>query len=111
MPKEALLSVQLSSFTLPIPLPTLMLTQAWHSRFDKAPAHRWIRETLKSCCGEILKARAQLKNARNPQSSLATVPFDHSLADKSAMPLSNSMGSGKTMVVVLSPAIELSVCM
>ena len=55
--KEALLSVRrlglkLRSFTLPIPLPTLMLTQAWHPRFDKDPAHRWMRETLKSCCDE-----------------------------------------------------------
>jgi DNA-binding transcriptional LysR family regulator len=57
VPKEALLSVRrlglkLRSFTLPIPLPTLMLTQAWHPRFDKDPAHRWMRETLKTCCDE-----------------------------------------------------------
>jgi DNA-binding transcriptional LysR family regulator len=57
VPKEALLSVRrlglkLRSFDLPIPLPTLMLTQAWHPRFDKDPAHRWLRETLKTCCDE-----------------------------------------------------------
>ncbi|MCY1186896.1 hypothetical protein D9M73_278100 [compost metagenome] len=57
VPKEALLSVRrlglkLRSFNLPIPLPTLMLTQAWHPRFDKDPAHRWLRETLKTCCDE-----------------------------------------------------------
>jgi DNA-binding transcriptional LysR family regulator len=57
VPKEALLSVRrlglkLRSFDLPIPLPTLMLTQAWHPRFDKDPAHRWLRETLKACCDE-----------------------------------------------------------
>ncbi|ALI01617.1 LysR family transcriptional regulator [Pseudomonas sp. FW306-02-F02-AA] len=57
VPKEALLSVarlglRLSSFTLPIPLPTLMLTQAWHPRYDKDPAHRWLRETLKASCDE-----------------------------------------------------------
>jgi DNA-binding transcriptional LysR family regulator len=57
VPKEALLSVQrlglkLRSFTLPIPLPTIMLTQSWHPRFDKDPAHRWLRETLKACCDE-----------------------------------------------------------
>lgn len=32
------------------------------------------------------------------------------LADRSAIPLSNSIGNGKTMVELLSPAIELSVC-
>ena len=57
VPKETLLSVRrlglkLRSFTLPIPLPTIMLTQAWHPRFDNDPAHRWLRETLKSCCDE-----------------------------------------------------------
>jgi len=57
VPKEALLSVRrlglkLRSFDLPIPLPMLMLTQAWHPRFDKDPAHRWLRETLKTCCDE-----------------------------------------------------------
>ncbi|MEG2910373.1 MAG: LysR family transcriptional regulator, partial [Pseudomonas sp.] len=46
------LGLKLRSFDLPIPLPTLMLTQAWHPRFDKDPAHRWLRETLKSCCDE-----------------------------------------------------------
>ena len=64
VPKEALLSVQrlglkLRSFTLPIPLPTLMLTQAWHPRFDKDPAHRWLRETLKTCCEETWQAAIQ----------------------------------------------------
>jgi DNA-binding transcriptional LysR family regulator len=55
VPKEALRSVarlglRLRSFTLPIPLPTMMLTQAWHPRYDKDPAHRWLRETIKSSC-------------------------------------------------------------
>ncbi|MNZ69833.1 Nodulation protein D 2 [compost metagenome] len=61
VPKEALHSVarlglRLCSFTLPIPLPTLMLTQAWHPRYDKDPAHRWLRETLKASCDETWRA-------------------------------------------------------
>ncbi|KAF1012095.1 MAG: Nodulation protein D 2 [Pseudomonas fluorescens] len=55
VPKEALLSARrmnlpLRSFTLPISLPTLVLFQAWHPRFDKDPAHKWLRETLRECC-------------------------------------------------------------
>lgn len=61
VPKEALLSVtrlglRLRSFVLPVALPTLMLTQAWHPRYDKDPAHRWLRETLKRCCDETWQA-------------------------------------------------------
>lgn len=57
VPREMLLSVRrlglkLRSFNLPLPLPTLMLTQAWHPRFDNDPAHRWLRETVKACCEE-----------------------------------------------------------
>jgi DNA-binding transcriptional LysR family regulator len=57
VPRETLLSVRrlgikLRSFTLPIPLPTVVLSQAWHPRFDNDPAHRWLRETLKRCCEE-----------------------------------------------------------
>lgn len=57
VPKEALLSLsrlglKLRSFELPISLPTLVLTQAWHPRFDKDPGHVWLRKTLKACCHE-----------------------------------------------------------
>jgi len=55
VPKEALysanrLKLPLRAFTLPISLPTLVLTQAWHPRFDKDPAHKWLRETMRECC-------------------------------------------------------------
>lgn len=57
VPKETLLSVSrlglhLRSFALPIPLPTPVLTQAWHPRYDKDPAHKWFRETLHASCNE-----------------------------------------------------------
>jgi DNA-binding transcriptional LysR family regulator len=55
VPQETLLSVsrlglRLRSFVLPISLPTLVLTQAWHPRYDKDPAHKWFRETLRTSC-------------------------------------------------------------
>ena len=61
VPRETLSSVRrlglkLRSFTLPLPLPTLVLTQAWHPRFDNDPVHRWLRETVKACCGETWQA-------------------------------------------------------
>ena len=57
VPKETISSVtrlglRVRAFDLPIPLSTLMLTQAWHPRYDKDPAHKWLRETLKSTCDE-----------------------------------------------------------
>ncbi|MGE7955725.1 LysR family transcriptional regulator [Pseudomonas sp. NPDC089530] len=57
VPRETLFSVsrlglRLRSFDLPIPLPTLVLTQTWHPRYDKDPAHKWFRETLRACCNE-----------------------------------------------------------
>ena len=55
VPKEALLSANrlnlpLRSFPLPISLPTLVLAQSWHPRFDKDPAHKWLRETMRASC-------------------------------------------------------------
>lgn len=55
VPKEALLSANrlklpLRAFTLPISLPTLVITQSWHPRFDKDPAHKWLRETMRESC-------------------------------------------------------------
>ncbi len=52
VPKEALysanrLKLPLRAFPLPISLPTLVLAQSWHPRFDKDPAHKWLRETLR----------------------------------------------------------------
>lgn len=55
VPKEAEFSVQryglkLRTFTLPVPVPTITLVQAWHPRFDQDPAHQWLRETFKASC-------------------------------------------------------------
>jgi DNA-binding transcriptional LysR family regulator len=37
-------------FTLPFELRPVVIAQAWHPRFDKDPAHRWLRETMKAVC-------------------------------------------------------------
>lgn len=37
-------------FDLPIPLETVLLTQAWHPRLDDDPAHRWLRQTIHALC-------------------------------------------------------------
>jgi len=37
-------------FTLPFELRPVVVAQAWHPRFDKDPAHRWLRETMKATC-------------------------------------------------------------
>jgi hypothetical protein len=37
------LSIKL--FDLPVPLETVLLTQAWHPRLQSDPAHQWLRRT------------------------------------------------------------------
>lgn len=39
-------------FELPMPLETVLLTQAWHPRHDEDPAHRWLRHTIHALCSE-----------------------------------------------------------
>lgn len=60
VPRESQFSVRrlglnLRSFVLPISLPTIILTQSWHPRYDKDQAHKWFRETVRSCCQETWK--------------------------------------------------------
>lgn len=37
-------------FELPVPLETVLLTQAWHPRFQHDAAHRWLRQTIHQLC-------------------------------------------------------------
>lgn len=37
-------------FDLPIPLETVLITQAWHPRFQSDPAHQWLRRTVRALC-------------------------------------------------------------
>lgn len=46
----ASLGLRMRSFALPILLQPVVVTQAWHPRFDKDSAHRWLRQTLKENC-------------------------------------------------------------
>ena len=42
--------MHLRQFDLPIPLETVVLTQAWHPRFHADPAHQWLRRTIREIC-------------------------------------------------------------
>ncbi|PCE29908.1 LysR family transcriptional regulator [Burkholderia ubonensis] len=37
-------------FELPIPLETVLITQAWHPRFQGDPAHQWLRRVVRGLC-------------------------------------------------------------
>ncbi|HEX7815000.1 LysR family transcriptional regulator [Dyella sp.] len=44
-------------FDLPVPLETVLLTQAWHPRFQGDPAHQWLRRTIRELCAYGLQDR------------------------------------------------------
>ncbi|MEE4803064.1 LysR family transcriptional regulator [Pseudomonas alliivorans] len=44
------LGLKMRAFAIPLALETVSVNQAWHPRFDKDPAHRWLRQTLKEVC-------------------------------------------------------------
>ncbi|MBQ0218781.1 LysR family transcriptional regulator [Alcaligenes faecalis] len=37
-------------FDFPVSLETVLLTQAWHPRFQSDPAHQWLRRTIRDLC-------------------------------------------------------------
>jgi DNA-binding transcriptional LysR family regulator len=39
-------------FDLPVPLETVLLTQAWHPRFQSDPTHQWLRRTIRHLCND-----------------------------------------------------------
>jgi DNA-binding transcriptional LysR family regulator len=41
----------LCSFELPVPTEHITISQMWHPRFDKDPAHRWLRGVVLEVCG------------------------------------------------------------
>ncbi|BAP46206.1 LysR family transcriptional regulator [Pseudomonas sp. LJDD11] len=44
------MGLRMRAFELPLELEQVVVIQAWHPRFDKDPAHRWLRQTLKRIC-------------------------------------------------------------
>lgn len=40
----------LESFELPLPMPEFKISAMWHPRMDADPAHRWLRDSVKSVC-------------------------------------------------------------
>ena len=40
----------LTVFTLPVSSAPLIISQAWHPRFDADPVHRWLRQCVKETC-------------------------------------------------------------
>lgn len=42
--------MRVRTFELPVPLETVLLTQAWHPRFQQDAAHRWLRQTIRQLC-------------------------------------------------------------
>ncbi|MEW6483826.1 MAG: LysR family transcriptional regulator [Pseudomonadota bacterium] len=40
----------LRRFELPVKVPGITVSQMWHPRSDKDPAHRWLREQLRTVC-------------------------------------------------------------
>jgi DNA-binding transcriptional LysR family regulator len=44
------LGLTMRSFAPPVRTRAIEVAQAWHPRFDKDPAHRWLRQALKTHC-------------------------------------------------------------
>lgn len=40
------------AFELPLPNPSITISQMWHPRLDMEPAHRWLRQLVRQVCGE-----------------------------------------------------------
>jgi DNA-binding transcriptional LysR family regulator len=39
-------------FSLPVPTPELVVSLLWHPRLDSDPAHRWLRDCVRSVCAD-----------------------------------------------------------
>ncbi|MFK3796352.1 LysR family transcriptional regulator [Pseudomonas sp. NPDC088444] len=44
------LGLRMRPFVIPLDFEPVNVVQAWHPRFDKDPAHRWLRQTVKDLC-------------------------------------------------------------
>jgi DNA-binding transcriptional LysR family regulator len=50
--RAAALGLAVRVFELPVTVPTVTITQAWHPRFDKDAGHRWLRQLVKATIAE-----------------------------------------------------------
>jgi len=44
-------SAALRAFELPVEVPPITVSQMWHPRLDRDPAHRWLRALVLEVCG------------------------------------------------------------
>jgi len=40
------------TFELPVPTQVITISQMWHPRLEREPAHRWLRQLVRRVCGE-----------------------------------------------------------
>ena len=52
-PANDLLTCGLESFTLPLPLPDIVVSAMWHPRMDADPGHRWLRNRVMAFCNTV----------------------------------------------------------
>jgi DNA-binding transcriptional LysR family regulator len=45
---------EISTFSLPVPTPEIVISAIWHPRMDADPAHRWLRNTVTETCKKAL---------------------------------------------------------
>lgn len=44
--------IKVRAFDLPVSMNTVLITQAWHPRFQGDPAHQWLRRNIRRLCTE-----------------------------------------------------------
>jgi DNA-binding transcriptional LysR family regulator len=47
------LGLRMRPFVIPLEFEPVQVVQAWHPRFDKDLAHRWLRQTVKEICSTV----------------------------------------------------------
>jgi DNA-binding transcriptional LysR family regulator len=50
--RDALTTLGLRTFEIPLNLPALEISMAWHPRFDADGAHRWLRQCVRDAMTE-----------------------------------------------------------
>ncbi|MGK9231542.1 LysR family transcriptional regulator [Inquilinus limosus] len=55
--RAAALGLAVRVFELPVTVPAVTITQAWHPRFDKDAGHRWLRQLVRTTIAEAAERR------------------------------------------------------